>query len=100
MAIYDVDTAPDRTLTLDLSCSKGVLTFKSVTGLEFLRGDGFQDSSLTFSGTLDALNTAMVHLSYAAHPQVHGWDSIKISITDEPLQCSTNMTRAYGMTGA
>lgn len=62
--------------------SQGLLTLATTNGLEFSSGDGFEDSSLTFFGSLTAVNAALDGLRYKAPTGVTS-DSIQIRSNDQ-----------------
>jgi hypothetical protein len=61
-------TDPDQgssLLRVTLSVPSGTLTLGSLTGLSFTVGDGTADASMTFSGTVAAINAALEGLTFA-----------------------------------
>jgi VCBS repeat-containing protein len=70
-------------LTVTLSAEHGFLTLPSLTGLTLLEGSGFNESSLRFRGTIEALNAALAKLIYQAPTGYFGLDAITITTVDE-----------------
>ncbi len=62
-SISDVD-AGSNPVQVSLDVTAGTLTLASTTGLTFTNGDGNADSSMTFQGTIAAINTALNGLAY------------------------------------
>lgn len=61
----DVDAGgADVQLTLSVPTGKGTLTLATTTGLTFTTGDGTNDETITATGTLTAINTALDGLVY------------------------------------
>ncbi|MEE2565844.1 beta strand repeat-containing protein [Hyphobacterium marinum] len=79
ISIADPDTGD--TLTVSITASSTV-SFGTTTGLVFTEGDGTDDATMTFSGTLAAVNTALAGLTYSPSPNASGAGSISITITD------------------
>lgn len=90
LAVLDVDTPPDATLEVRLSCGKGLLSLKYVHGLSFLEGDGFEDEVIEINGTIKAINAAFRNLHYRGLPGKNGWDTIDVAVRDKPLDCEGN----------
>jgi uncharacterized protein len=63
IAVSDVDagTAP---IQVSLGVDRGSLSLSRVTGLSFSTGDGTNDASMTFTGSLTAINSALFGLRY------------------------------------
>ena len=83
ISIADADVAGD-TLRVTLGVAAGVLTLGSIpAGLSFSTGDGTQDATMTFSGTLADINTALSGLTYRGNLNVSGPDTLTITTNDE-----------------
>ena len=63
ISVADVDST---NLTMNLSVGAGSLTLATTARLTFSAGDGSADSTMTFSGTKAAINTALAGLTYSA----------------------------------
>ena len=65
-----------------LTSSHGVLTLGTVAGLTFSAGDGTADATITFAGTLSALNAALNGLVFAPSQDYNGPASVGVTIDD------------------
>src|SRR5262249_55540132 len=85
LSISDVDAtlAPGGLYSVTLSATHGTLTLSTLTGLTFDNGDGTADATMTFHGTLAAINTALGTTSYAAAADYNGSATITIAVTDQ-----------------
>ncbi|MCL1468668.1 DUF4347 domain-containing protein, partial [Argonema galeatum] len=82
ISIADVD-AGTAAVKVTVSATSGVLTLSSTTGLTFTTGDGTTDPTITFSGKLADINTALSNLTYKGNTNFNGTDSINISVDDQ-----------------
>ena len=84
LSIADVDAtlAPSGQYSVTLSSTHGSLTLSTLTGLTFTAGDGAADASMTFTGTLSDINTALATASYAPDANYNGSATVGISVTD------------------
>nr|MBD1903447.1 cadherin-like domain-containing protein [Coleofasciculus sp. FACHB-125] len=82
ISVTDVD-AGTSSLQVTLSLVNGSATLSSTSGLSFTVGDGDQDTYMTFSGSLSAINTALNNLAYRSNPGYLGDDSITITVNDQ-----------------
>ena len=69
--------------TVTLSVGHGTLTLGSHTGLTFLSGDGTADASMSFTGTVSAIDTALAQLRYQGDANYNGADSLAVSVNDQ-----------------
>lgn len=69
-------------ITVSLSATNGVLTLGFTNGLRFNQGDGVEDRSLIFRGTLEAVNRALSLLVYRGDASFRGQDTIALSVND------------------
>jgi hypothetical protein len=86
ISISDVDAAlaPAGVYEVTLSASHGVLTLTTLTGLTFTGGsDGTADATMTFHGTLSAINTALATAKYQGDVDYVGSDTIAVHATDQ-----------------
>jgi hypothetical protein len=77
---------PDAGTTLiqvSLSVLHGRLTLARTAGLLFLTGDGTSDRTMTFQGTIAAINAALDGLSYTPDSGFVGSDSLTITTNDQ-----------------
>jgi hypothetical protein len=81
ISISDVD-ANGNNETVTLSVASGALTLNGTAGLSFTVGDGTADSTMTFSGTVAAINTALNGLIYRGNLNFNGPDSLSITTND------------------
>src|SRR6185295_19871357 len=81
ISIADVD-AGAGTETVTLSVASGALTLNGTAGLVFGTGDGTADSTMTFTGTVAAINTALNGLSYKGNLDFNGSDTLNITTND------------------
>jgi hypothetical protein len=75
----DAETSP---LRVTLTVSNGTLTLASNAGLTFLVGDGNADATMTFEGTLTAINNALNGLEYMPNPDFSGTETLIITVND------------------
>jgi ELWxxDGT repeat protein len=95
LAVVDVDTPPEGTLEVKLSCQKCYLSLGKVDGLSFLIGDGFEDEILEINATARALNEAFRSLQYKGKFGLNGWDKIEVEVRDKPLECEGNASKLW-----
>ena len=82
ITISDVDVGAGNE-TVTLAVTHGTLTLAgNTTSLSFSSGDGIADTSMTFSGTVSAINTALNGLSYAPAPNFNGGATLTITTND------------------
>ncbi len=81
ISISDVDAGAGSE-TVTLSVGSGALTLNGTAGLAFTVGDGTADSTMTFSGTVAAINTALNGLSYQGNLNFNGTDTLNITTND------------------
>ncbi|MEE9451397.1 MAG: hypothetical protein V3V61_01410, partial [Gammaproteobacteria bacterium] len=79
--IADVD-ASDNDLAVTLSVTDGTITLASTAGLNFSAGSDTQ-ASMTFTGTLANINTAIVSLTYQGDADFNGTDTLNIFVSDQ-----------------
>ncbi|MBW4520762.1 MAG: pre-peptidase C-terminal domain-containing protein [Scytolyngbya sp. HA4215-MV1] len=77
-------TDPDAvTSQVTLSTANGVLSLGSTAGLTFSTGDGTTDSTMVFTGSLTAINTALAGLIYRANNGFTGPTTINLAVNDQ-----------------
>jgi uncharacterized delta-60 repeat protein/CSLREA domain-containing protein len=79
LTVSDVDAS---TLQVTLSATHGTLTLGSTTGLAFSSGDGSADATMTFSGTVAAINAALNGLSFAPTGGYQGSAALTLTTSD------------------
>ncbi|HYI40640.1 MAG TPA: Ig-like domain-containing protein, partial [Allosphingosinicella sp.] len=84
LSIADVDStlAPSGVYDVTLSATQGTLTLTTLTGLTFTVGDGTGDTTMTFHGTLAAINTALATAKYTPTANYNGAAEITLQVTD------------------
>jgi hypothetical protein len=80
--VGDVD-AGSSPVQVTLSATNGTLTLASVNGLTFSTGDGAADATLTFSGALSAVNTALDGFRFDPAAGYSGAASVAITTSDQ-----------------
>ncbi len=79
VADIDAGAAP---VQFSISAGNGVLSLSGTAGLSFLTGTGSNDASMSFTGTLAAINTALNGLTYQGNSNFNGLDGIAVSVDD------------------
>lgn len=84
MSISDVDAAlaPAGVYEVTLTGTNGTMSLTTITGLTFSAGDGTSDATMTFHGTLAAINTALASAKYTPTPDFAGAATITLFATD------------------
>ena len=77
ISITDVDAAAG-TVQVQLVSTNGATTLSTLTGLTFTVGDGTADATMTFTGTVTAVNTALAGLSFNPTTSFTGAASLQI----------------------
>ena len=67
ISIGDVDAGTDA-IRLTLTAANGTLSLGSTTGLAFVEGDGVDDVTMTFTGTIAAINSCLNGLTFKPNP--------------------------------
>lgn len=76
----DAGTSP---VQITLSSTNGVLTLASLAGLTFTQGTGINDTSMTFTGTLAAINVALDGLTFTPDVDFTGTAQITLRSDDQ-----------------
>ena len=79
ISISDVD---DTTVQVTLSATNGTVTLNGTSGLTFSVGDGSGDASMTFTGSLAAINSTLNGLQFSPSGGYEGMASLQVSTTD------------------
>lgn len=79
ISLADIDATA---LQVTMSASGGTLSLGAVAGLVFQAGDGTSDTTLTFTGTTTACNTALNGLRYIPTPNTSGTGAFTLQIDD------------------
>ena len=80
ISVQDVD-AGNGNMTVSLSAVNGALSVATTPGVTF-SGTGSQGSSIIFSGTLLAINSALATLNYRGNLNYSGADTLTIDVSD------------------
>jgi hypothetical protein len=86
LSISDVDTAlaPAGVYEVTLTATHGTLTLTTLTGLTFTGGsDGTDDTTMTFHGTLSAIDTALATTKFTGDTDYVGDATLTINATDD-----------------
>ena len=75
-------TAANNTLQETLTATNGTLTLNGTTGLTFTSGTGAGDTSMTFTGSLTDINSALDGLSFQPASNYSGVAGVQITSTD------------------
>ncbi|QOT80597.1 hypothetical protein F7R26_024500 [Cupriavidus basilensis] len=84
ISVSDVD-AGGGVEKVTLTATNGVITLSGTSSLSFLIGSGAGDATMTFTGRLVDINTALNGLVFTPTPGYHGAGSIQITTNDQGL---------------
>lgn len=90
--------ADGNTQTVTLTASHGTLTLASTAGLLFSAGDGTSDATMTFSGSLANINTALATITYTSTTDYSGSDTLTVNSTDSAGGVATQKTVSITVT--
>ena len=82
ITVNDVDAGSDA-LTVTLTATSGTMSLSGTTGLTFGAGDGTDDVTMTFSGTLANINAALNGSTFKPAAGFTGTASLQISTNDQ-----------------
>ena len=82
ISISDVDVAAGS-MQVQLVSTNGATTLSGTTGLSFSVGDGTADATMTFTGTVANVNTALSGLSFNPTTSFSGAASLQIVTSDQ-----------------
>src|SRR5205823_3792670 len=82
VSISDVDAAPSS-VRVTLTSTNGTLTLSGIAGLTFISGDGTADATMSFTGTLANINTALNGLTYSPVLNYNGPATVQITTDDQ-----------------
>jgi VCBS repeat-containing protein len=82
ISIQDVDVGTSP-LSVTLSASNGLLSLSNTSELSFQTGDGTNDATITFTGTLSNINNALEGLSFSPNANYTGAAGLTISSNDQ-----------------
>jgi hypothetical protein len=81
ISVADADAGTDD-VEVALGVTEGVLSLSGTTGLTFTDGDGTSDKTMTFKGTLAAVNAALAGMTYAGAQDFNGADVLTVTTDD------------------
>ena len=82
ISIADPD-AGTANVQVTLSVTNGDLTLPATTGLTFTAGDGTDDSTMSFTGAITAINTALDGLRFGPTANFSGAATLTIATNDQ-----------------
>jgi Bacterial cadherin-like domain/Dockerin type I domain/Bacterial Ig domain/Cadherin-like domain len=82
MSIADVD-AGTADVQVTLAATNGTISLSGIAGLAFSSGDGTGDATMTFTGPLTAVNTAIGGLTFTPTADFNGTASLTITTNDQ-----------------
>src|SRR5262249_30904161 len=82
ISVADVDAGANP-VKITLTATNGTITLATTAGLAFITGDGTADATMTFTGTLTAVNTAMNGMSFTPTLDFNGAASLQIISDDQ-----------------
>jgi hypothetical protein len=77
------ETPSDGVITVSLSATNGTLKLSSTAGLSFSAGDGVDDASMSFDGTIPAINAALNGMTFTPNQGFNGAAGIEILTSDQ-----------------
>jgi hypothetical protein len=89
--VVDVDAQTSQ-LAITLTATNGTITLDGSAGLHFSAGDGTNDATMTFTGSLADINAALGGLSFAPSAGFHGPAALRITTTDTVTSLATSNT--------
>jgi hypothetical protein len=82
ISISDAD-AGTQPVIVTISATNGTISLGSVTGLTFGQGDGADDVTMTFVGTVSEINAALDGVSFRPNPEFNGSAMLQITVDDQ-----------------
>jgi CSLREA domain-containing protein len=81
VTVVDADAGANA-ITMSLTATQGKMTMGSKTGLTFSAGDGTDDATMTFSGTVTAINAGLNGFAFKPNDGFSGGATIQIVLND------------------
>ena len=88
-SVSDADSN-DTSLTIQITADVGTFSLASTTGLTFTAGDGTSDTTMTFSGTVTNINTAIATITWTSDADDDSDATITIVSTDDDSASDTD----------
>jgi mRNA-degrading endonuclease RelE of RelBE toxin-antitoxin system len=82
ISIADTD-AGNNPVEVTLAATSGVVSLNGINGLSFTSGDGAGDATMTFTGSISDINSALNGLSYGPAADFNGPASLNITTSDK-----------------
>ena len=82
ISISDPDAGANP-VKVTLAVTQGTLTLSGIAGLSFTVGDGTSDATMTFTGTIASINTALQGMTYLGNSNYNGADTLTITTNDQ-----------------
>ncbi len=86
LSVADVDVndtaEPENIIEVTVTVHHGQITLEDPSLVSFTVGDGLDDPTMTFTGTLAQVNAAMESITYSPFTDYHGSDSLDIVVSD------------------
>ena len=95
ISVLDVDAGTDP-IRLTLTATQGTLTLTSTTGLTFVTGDGVDDDTMTFTGTMLNINTCLQGLTFKPNNGFAGLANLQLVVNDDGHNGSGGAKTATG----
>lgn len=89
------------TLTVTLTALHGIISLSGTTGLTFTTGNGVDDITMSFSGTVTAINTALTNMTYTSSLGFVGTDTLTVEVDDgeaDPVSDTISITVTFNPT--
>ena len=84
----DPESTGSNIYQVSLSVAHGVLTLSGTGGLTFLIGNGTQNSTMTFQGTIPNINAALNGMIYRGNLNFNGTDALVLTTNDLGNSCA------------
>ncbi|BFM07277.1 hypothetical protein R50071_24810 [Halioxenophilus aromaticivorans] len=94
---------PSSIQELAISVDSGTLTLSNTNGLSFISGDGTADSSMLFTGTVEAINAALEEMTFTPAENSSATSSLLISVKDgdyAELEIDNNLLASFTFNAA
>ncbi|KPA19200.1 secreted protein containing Dystroglycan-type cadherin-like protein [Candidatus Magnetomorum sp. HK-1] len=97
ISVSDND-AYTHSIQVELTAQHGIMTLKSIDGLTFITNDGIADTSMSFTGIIDSINTAMNSMTFSPTANFHGNAEIEITTSDLGNSIPAGLANAESVT--